>query len=49
MTDDELSKILENEWAKRRPLIPMGKRRIELAVAAMRRAFAAGRESALKD
>jgi len=47
MTDDELRKILEDEWTKRRPRIPMGKRRIELAIAAMRRAFAAGRESAL--
>ena len=47
MTDAELRKILEEEWAKRRPPIPMGERRLELAVAAMRRAYDLGRASAL--
>jgi hypothetical protein len=36
VTDEELKKILEEEWAKRHPRIAMGERRIELAVAAMR-------------
>lgn len=43
MTDAELRKILEAEWQKRKPPIPMGERRIELAVAAMRRAYELGR------
>ena len=45
MTDAELRKILEEEWAKWRPPIPMGERRLELAVAAMRRAYDLGRAS----
>ena len=43
MSDDELKKILDDEWQKRRPRISMGERRIELAIAAMRRAYEAGR------
>ena len=47
MNDDDLRKILADEWDKRRsPRISMGERRMELAVAAMRRAFDAGRADA---
>ena len=45
MTDDELKKIFEDEWQKRRPRIPMGEHRIELTIACMRRSYAAGRNS----
>lgn len=38
----DFKKILEDEWEKRRPRIPMGERRIELAVACMRRAYELG-------
>ena len=43
MSDEELRKILDDEWEKIRPRVPMGERRIKLAIAAMRRAYEAGR------
>ena len=43
MDDSDFRKILNDEWEKRRPRIPMGERRIELAIACMRRAYEAGR------
>ncbi len=46
MTKAELETILQDEWTKHRPPISMGERRIALAVAAMRRAYEAGREDA---
>lgn len=39
MTDAEFKAILEDEWQKRRPPIPMGERRISLVIACMRRAY----------
>ena len=45
MTDNELKNILENEWGKWRPRIPMGERRIEFAIACMRLAYDLGRAS----
>lgn len=45
MTNDELRKILEEEWHKRKPRIPMGERRLELCVSAMQRAYQLGRAS----
>lgn len=49
MTDADLRKMLEDEWHKHKPPIPMGERRLSLAVAAMRRAFEAGREDAMHE
>lgn len=44
MTDADFRKILEDEWQKRRPLISMGPRRIDFAIALMKLAYELGRE-----
>lgn len=42
-TDEEFKVILEEEWKKLRPPVPMGERRLTLAIRCMRRAYDLGR------
>lgn len=45
MTDNDLRTMLEDEWKRHKPPIPMGERRIAFAVACMRRAY----DAAIRD
>lgn len=43
MTDGDLRMMLEDEWKRHKPPIPMGERRIALAISCMRRAYETSR------